>query len=83
MILSLFLRISEIYCLFTPYSVDKLVPFSNRKIIADCLSSMGRMDCSLFVHTDKFVLTQKLAHVLQTKLIELLMPEISEPIRAQ
>ena len=41
MIFSLFLWISEICCLLTPYSADKLVPFSplfNRKII-DCLIS--------------------------------------------
>ena len=53
--LALFLRISEICCLLTPYSVDKLVPFSNRKIIADSLSLMGRTNRLLFVHTDKFV----------------------------
>ena len=44
MIFSLFLPISEIYCLLTPYSADKMVPFSNHKII-DCLSFMERMDC--------------------------------------
>ena len=46
MIFSLFLRISEICCLLTPYSADKLVPFSpfsNRKMI-DCLSSIERTD---------------------------------------
>ena len=53
--LALFLRISEICCLLTPYSVDKLVPFSNRKIIADSLSFMGRTNRLLFVHTDKLV----------------------------
>ena len=40
MLVSLFLWISEICCLLTPYSSDKLVPFSpfsNRTII-DCLS---------------------------------------------
>ena len=47
-ILSLFLRISEIYCLLTPYSVDNLVPISNHKII-DCLSFMKRMDRLCFV----------------------------------
>ena len=43
MIFSLFLGISEICCLLTPYSADKLVPFSNRKII-DCLSAIERTD---------------------------------------
>ena len=48
-ILSLFWRISEISYLLTPYSVDKLVPFPNRKITV-WLSFMERMDRVLFVH---------------------------------
>ena len=46
MIFSLFLRISDICCVLTPYQADILVPFSllsNRKII-DCLSSIERTD---------------------------------------
>ena len=43
MILSLFLRISEICCFLTPYSVGNLVPFPNHKIV-DCLQSMERKD---------------------------------------
>ena len=50
MIISLVLRISEItYSLLTPYSVDQLVSFFNRKI-NDLLSFMERMDRLLFVH---------------------------------
>ena len=42
----LFLRISDICCLLTPYSADKLVPFSpfsNRRTI-DCLSFIETTD---------------------------------------
>ena len=48
-ILSLFWRISGISYLLTPYSVDKLVPFSSRKISV-WLPFMKRMDRLLFVH---------------------------------
>ena len=39
-------RISEICCLLTPYSADKLVPFSpfSNRTIKDCLSFMERTD---------------------------------------
>ena len=44
-IFSLFLRISEI-CFLTPYSADKLVPFSpfSKRTIIDCLSFIERTD---------------------------------------
>ena len=55
MILSLLkLWISEITYLLTPYSVDQLVSFSNRKI-SDSLFFMKRMDRLLFVHMIKLI----------------------------
>ena len=47
--LSLFWRISEISYLLTPYSVDKLVPFSSSKV-TDWLSFMERILSFTFVH---------------------------------
>ena len=50
MLVSLFLRISEICCLLTPYSADKLVPFSpfSYQTIIDCLSFIEKTDCLRF-----------------------------------
>ena len=60
MIISLLLRISDICRLLTPYSADKLVPFSsfsNRKIIA-CLSFIERTACVRF--KDKMIVNKYL-----------------------
>ena len=65
-ILSLFLRISEVCCLLTSYSVDRLVPFSNYKI-TDFSSSTERKDRLRFeVMMNSSLVTQKLARVPQT-----------------
>ena len=58
-ILSLFLRMSEIFCLLTPYSLDKLVPFSpfsNCRII-DCLSCIEGIERLCFVNMMETLVT--------------------------
>lgn len=91
-ILPLFLGILEICCLLTPYSVDKLPPFSNgRIIIIMSVYLLWKEYWSLtFCGHDELVLKQKLACVFQTTLIELMKlhsesrsQSKSEPIRAQ
>ena len=57
MILSLLLRISKICSLRTPYSVDKLVPFTNYRIIDSIFH--GKNGSLTFRVHDEFVLTYK------------------------
>ena len=59
MILSLFLPILEIYCLLTPNSIDKLVPFSNDKIIDKLFIFYGKNGMLMFCGHDVFICRYK------------------------
>ena len=64
-----------ILLLVDTYSVDKLAPFSNnywKTIIIDCLP-FGKNGSLIFCGPDEAVLMQKVACVLQTTLIELMV----------